>query len=320
MTGECSRRDLQEGQGEMLCPILLEVIMGEHKGKIERYERYRDYKEQGHSLKEVAEHFGISNTTAVNACRGIAPQKAKVNTSNRKNQYTCQSFDREQNAIKTIEERTPGFEYAGGFTHCDGEVLLRRKKCGSILRRSMISVRKKAVVCDVCRKNEATARKEKQETERAEREAKVAEKRESREAETFLKTRLVACNECGTIFATKRERQLCCSKECARKRNNRLASHRKDTRIAKEKRIDKDITVQGVFARDGGICWICGGRCNTEDYRVVNGTVICGRSYPSIDHVVPICEGGTDAWENVKLAHRQCNTLRFNKKIAPPLP
>ena len=33
---------------------------------------------------------------------------------------------------------------------------------------------------------------------------------------------------------------------------------------------------------------------------------------PSLDHMVPLCVGGTDTSDNVSLAHRRCNSCRDN--------
>lgn len=234
------------------------------------------------------------------------------------NQYTSPTFDREANAKRYIEERTPWAEYAGGFTHCDGGVYLRCKTCGNVQYRSMISVRKSATSCKYCREADVRQKKQEREQARAIREERLRLNRIERETELFITTRLVECEECGTIFATHRGRQVTCSAECSRKRGNRMSSHRKDARIAFDKRIDKDITVHKLYERDGGVCWICGGKCDKEDYTVKNGTIICGNNYPSIDHVIPIVNGGTDAWDNVKLAHRHCNSQRFwEESIAP---
>ena len=40
----------------------------------QKHEAMREYKAQGHSHKEVAEHFGVSEATSYKACKGVAPQ------------------------------------------------------------------------------------------------------------------------------------------------------------------------------------------------------------------------------------------------------
>lgn len=79
--------------------------------------------------------------------------------------------------------------------------------------------------------------------------------------------------------------------------------------------VDKDITVPSLFKRDGGVCYLCGKPCRMDDFIVKDGTIICGDWYPSIDHVVPLARGGLHAWENVRLAHRICNSM---KRDTPP--
>lgn len=293
--------------------------MGIHKARLERWQRYREYKAEGHSMKEVAEHFGISEATAVAACKGIAPQKPRPGVDfAAKNQYTS-GFDREANARRYIAKRTPGFEYAGNFTGVDGYVDLRCKKCGAVIRKSFVSVRHGSASCDNCKAIEIEAKRQEREVERAERESAKAELRRrrkvERETERFMRTVLIQCEECGKIFATTQESRVCCSPECTRHRANR----RHDKRITREKRIDKDISVPGLYERDGGVCWICGGMCDMDDKAEKDGTIVCGKNYPSIDHIVPVCEGGADAWDNVKLAHRGCNLRRYLDTKRPRL-
>ena len=62
-----------------------------------------------------------------------------------------------------------------------------------------------------------------------------------------------------------------------------------------------------LYKKDNGICYLCGGICNWNDKQEINGTIIVGDSYPSIDHVIPLSKGGTDDWNNLKLAHFKCN-------------
>jgi 5-methylcytosine-specific restriction endonuclease McrA len=79
--------------------------------------------------------------------------------------------------------------------------------------------------------------------------------------------------------------------------------------------VDKDITVQGLFLRDGGRCYLCGKACDWADKIEIDGTIICGNRYPSIDHVRPLSKGGLHSWDNVKLAHRICNSLKNDQVV-----
>ena len=78
-------------------------------------------------------------------------------------------------------------------------------------------------------------------------------------------------------------------------------------------KVDNDITVEGLYRRDNGTWYLCGGRCNYEDYTVIDGTFIAGDWYPSIDHVIPLAKGGEHSWNNVMLAHRLCNSRKSDK-------
>lgn len=51
-----------------------------------------------------------------------------------------------------------------------------------------------------------------------------------------------------------------------------------------------------VIARDKGLCGICGKKVKATDI--------------SIDHILPLSQGGAHAMYNVQLAHRRCNTLK----------
>ena len=117
------------------------------------------------------------------------------------------------------------------------------------------------------------------------------------------------CVVCGTEFKTLNPKQKTCCKECGRKLNNA----RKQKRIPKEQIVDKDITLEALFRRDSGVCYLCGGMCNWSDKRSAN---IVGDTYPSIDHIIPVARGGKHAWNNVRLAHFKCNVAKSDSMIA----
>lgn len=98
----------------------------------------------------------------------------------------------------------------------------------------------------------------------------------------------------------------------------KLYELRRQDRINSHGEIDKDIELSRLYKRDNGICYLCGLPCNYEDYYISdNGAFIVGRDYPSIDHVIPLSKGGTHTWDNVKLAHFRCNTLKRDNLIPP---
>lgn len=143
-----------------------------------------------------------------------------------------------------------------------------------------------------------------------ERRKQKEEKARIKEAERKARIKIKACTECGETFETIQPNKLTCSKECSRLRENRLKRHHKEKRYNETNLIDKDITVRALYKRDNGICYICGGECDFDDRQSTDGHFICGPTYPSIDHVIPIARGGMHAWYNVKLAHHLCNAKK----------
>lgn len=73
---------------------------------------------------------------------------------------------------------------------------------------------------------------------------------------------------------------------------------------------DWSITLEELFERDHGLCYLCQKVCDWSDYEIREGAFIAGNHYPSIDHVVPLAKGGKHEWSNVRLACRLCNSLK----------
>jgi len=288
-------------------------------GKQARKKRNQEIVElrnQGYSMAQLAEMFGIS---VGHICReyGVGGKRSDRKATYKEgttNQYKKETEDEKRDYV---ERFLPfGFSYDSGYIDCDHHVNIRCNVCSSVFDASMVTIRKGMKIR--CRNCEKLAKEAEQKAKRE----KLAEERKQRQREKdlemFLSNYQVECEECGKIFVTRRKHQLCCSPECSKKRNNRVMSVRKDNRIPKEKRIDKGITARRLYKRDGGVCWICGGLCDLNDYITRDGVIICGDNYPSVDHVVPICEGGEDAWDNVRLAHRLCNSRRYFDELCPP--
>jgi 5-methylcytosine-specific restriction endonuclease McrA len=71
-------------------------------------------------------------------------------------------------------------------------------------------------------------------------------------------------------------------------------------------RFDSSITRRGLLSRDGWRCQICGDAIPdvtwpTESYL----------DYGTVDHILPLSEGGAHTWENVQAAHFRCNSQRW---------
>lgn len=73
-------------------------------------------------------------------------------------------------------------------------------------------------------------------------------------------------------------------------------------RRAKMKKVPyEEISPELIYAKDGGICGICGKPLEMSDF--------------SIDHIVPISKGGGHVEGNVHSAHKLCNIRRGNRPL-----
>lgn len=280
-----------------------------------------ELRKQGYSQTELCEMFGLKNIAHICKRYGVggklSDRKPSVYRGWSKNQYKKETFDEER---EYVEQFLHGrFSYVGGFVDSEHKVTIKCETCGHVFEHSMVSIRHGAVtICPACIERKKKEQQERIVAEKAERERISKENRERKrrdqERERAARKRTTVCPECGKLFITYKANKVCCSPECTKHR----ANSRHDRRIAKDKRIDK-ITVKELYKKDAGICWICGGKCNLDDYITRDGTIICGDNYPSIDHIVPVCEGGADAWDNVRLAHRGCNLARYLREKSSAL-
>ncbi|WP_196217855.1 HNH endonuclease [Streptomyces blattellae] len=74
-------------------------------------------------------------------------------------------------------------------------------------------------------------------------------------------------------------------------------------RAAKRGGASEPYTLVEIAARDRARCGLCGGR-------VAMKRVAPHPKAPTIDHVVPVAEGGDDTRANVQLAHFRCNSAK----------
>ncbi len=266
--------------------------MGKQKYDIEAM---RAYKAEGHTNKEVSERFCCSYEYTKQICKGIASY----------NQYG-NYYQREQRAIEMIQSRVPDFEYVGGFKGSEDDVILKCKHCGDVVKRSMISIRHRNIKCRRC---DDIKRNAEQERKLQERKAEQAERERLKRIEKYKNTKRIQlkakqCEVCGSLYLSSRKY---CSDACMK----RIANRKKDKRITKDKMIDNDITLEKLYIRDDGVCKLCGGLCDWNDEPNKKDS-----KYPSVDHIIPIADGGEHSWDNVQLAHWYCNTVRGNAPLS----
>lgn len=120
------------------------------------------------------------------------------------------------------------------------------------------------------------------------------------------------CTECGVLFAAHRRVNVC-SAECRRIRNARVAmdAYRSDPRVALKaaharrarlvSAMDERVDPVTVFERDGWRCHICGKRVRRVP-RMKRDPEMA-----SLDHLVPLIEGGRHSYANTACSHYRCN-------------
>lgn len=225
--------------------------------------------------------------------------------------------ERKKKQVEFFAEYHPDFEYVSGWLSSDGMMEIKCKACGTVIEKSSITIRRKnrIIQCPVCEKQKVIDRDR-------ERTADLERKRRQKEEEKkfaifnkeFQQMAFKQCKCCGSLFLGKNK--CYCSDKCAKKVFNSIG---KDKRIKKKKAviIDRGITLEKLYERDNGICWLCGCQCDWEDYKITpDGAFVVGKNYPSEDHVVPLSKGGLHSWNNVKLAHHYCNTIKSNKVVS----
>lgn len=208
-----------------------------------------------------------------------------------------------------------GYEYLGGYSGCDGWLVLRCKKCGCEFNASCVTIRKdETVVCPGCRAARKEVRKTLEEIGRQVKgEAALIDKMLEQLAKDCGED-LQEFNDCAKIHLCKNcgryTDSIYCSDKCKKNYTNRVHDQRRRAKI-NGALVDKDIELMALYHRDNGVCHICGGLCDLNDYWLTeDGNFVAGEGYPSIDHVIPLSKGGKHSWENVKLAHRHCNTIK----------
>lgn len=275
---------------------------------IETIEAMKNDASSGMTSEEIGLKYKIPASSAKEICRGCFQKK---------NQFGLIGTSQNERRIsERIAERLSNWEYAGNYTGTDGKCDIRCKTCGTLKTVCSQAIRHQSVRCSVCYERERVEREE----ERQRREEQRQKELEKRRREAILRRKerekqkrlehiaVFTCEVCGSMFLfDDRSKKKYCSKACS----NRAHNKRKDlSRRIKIKRqmVDSDISLERLYQRDGGICYMCGRVCDWNDREVVDGTIICGDTYPSVDHVIPLSKNGKHAWANVKLACRKCNS------------
>ena len=255
------------------------------------------------SQREIAKRLNISRK-AVQQCLYKFGYKGAV----RRNQ-----FDYTQETWKDIFERMyPSLEFIYNDGGIEGYNYVQCRYCGNVYKYTAQMMKPSHLSEGRClncnRLYSQHLAKEKREKELEQREREQQQRQNERWRRTKpIQLKMEVCLRCNALFIPKYKGMQYCSSVCSNRA--RYATH-KDHRIKKLRNVivDKNITLMALYQRDGGKCWLCGKAC---DYNADSND----NSYPSIDHVIPLSKGGKHSWENVKLAHRGCNSAKGSRLI-----
>lgn len=282
-----------------------------------------EYRRQGYTIDYIAKEMGMTHSGVTSIIKRYAipftpneeececelcgkPFKRIKDTNKRFCSETCRAKASrcenrnadESNAFTALAKYNADWEYVGDYTGSDGFMTIRHS-CGYVARKSCVTIRHRRVRCEAC-EEQARNEREKQREQQKAIEKEVAEF--FKPTKKTKQTKMKECPVCGCFFFSSKAKY--CSDKCVKKTANRYMEIRKRRR-AKQAWTDesKTITLEKLYERDGGTCWLCGKQC---DYSADPNS----NEYPSIDHVFPIAKGGKDEWSNIRLAHRICNTLK----------
>lgn len=262
-----------------------------------------EYRKQGHVIRECAEHFNVKPSYVKMACHGIDyPWKYDTETMSKAAKMQALNRNAEvQTIIRLLNDRNPNFEYVSGYVSSEGRVVIRCKKCGHVFDRACVSIRAGHVQCPKCIEINREARQRAEEQLKLQQQERQRIERELKRQ--YKQTSFRTCPICKSIFIGNRKY---CSSQCAEQNKwNMKEGYRYKFPLIE------------VYKRDKGICWLCGGLCDWNDYEVKDGVIVYGNDYPSRDHVIPKSKGGQNTWDNIRLAHRLCNSTKYNRIIRP---
>ena len=219
----------------------------------------------------------------------------------RKNQYDWTADEYKQ----IFEFRQPAFIFIANEGGADGYNYIQCKYCGAIFRhtaQNMRPSRKRVLTCNNCERIERQHKKQIQEEVNAALKGKSIIHNRNRGKQLSM----AECSVCRQLFVKTGQRKYC-STSCA------SYLHWKGKEQYRYK-----IALDVLYQRDKGICHICGRLCDWNDYTILeDGSFKVGANYPTRDHLIPKSKGGEHSYQNIKLAHHQCNSLRGAGADAP---
>ena len=156
--------------------------------------------------------------------------------------------------------------------------------------------------CEWCEIEFTTEWETKAYCSRQHKERAYALRKRGRKTQVVRTLHIRLCKGCTSQFTTDRADKMYCSEDCREWTRAQIKQERdKEWEKAKTPKLK-----YRLFWRDNGLCQIC--------LTPLDRTL----KYPdpmsfSIDHLIPRSQGGTHAFDNLRIAHLLCNSQRGDK-------
>lgn len=275
------------------------------------YKAICDMRKSGASYKEIADKFGCGNTTIRRVLNkhGIIEGRGKGRVS-------VINAKRHEDAMKTPKPSVVR-HLGSGFTILErlnsDRYKLKCNKCGLVFERCVDTKHK--TTCPSCKRFDRE-----QEWWAAE---KIQPKLPISFSTPYVQTvdldEIKTCPECGINFRVGDvyiggPSPSCCSSDCRKRWNKRKSRHvRRDRTSIKSEHTNWKFLYN---TRNERVCYLCGKDVDPNDYKITEmGHFIAGPSFPSVDHVTPLAKGGTDTYDNVRMACCRCNAIKSDKVL-----
>lgn len=267
-----------------------------------------DMRSNGKTYGEIASVLNITYTAVKLRCAKLGVKckpGERAKRSNDPNNFAHLRKD-EKRVAQQILDSNYGVEYVSGYTNNCSPVNVRCLKCGHVFSLNVHFIYEKHIGVANCPECLRIRQEEKRKEYEHQQILKEQQERERLASITGEQVELAFCKQCGTLFIPT-SRSVYCSEQCRKRENNKRCRDKRLRRL-KHLIVDNDITLEALAKRDNNICWLCGKPVDWDDINADRS--IAGNDYPSIDHVVPLVNGGEHSWSNVALAHRICNSIK----------
>lgn len=211
-----------------------------------------------------------------------------------------------------INTKSSKIAYIGGYSGSEGWIYVHCEDCGNYFKYSAKNLRRQRPIhCKGCTQILQSFREEESKRKAIEKEKELLAKRVEQER-IFIENHIRICQRCGKEYWGTRKY---CSKKCADRQQWSKKEHTRRIRINNNIHSD-NISLPLLAKRDNNTCWLCKQKVDWTDFkRTEEGYFIAGENYPSVDHVQPLSKNGTHTWDNVRLAHKHCNTVKNNNLL-----